>query len=109
MKITWNGEPGDPEQIEQYGVNFTKGQPVEVDPKHKMLDKFIGNRFFEVEGHSTASPGAVKPESEEGGPSYAAVQKSKGNWMVEGPDGFEALGPFNKANATAKATELNKS
>lgn len=97
-KVTWIGETGGPEQIEQYGFTFPKGEPVEVPARHKMMAKFKGNRFFEVDSSG---------DDDDGDLPYNAVHKGRGRYVVSGPDDTPDFGPYTKDEATAKAAELN--
>lgn len=98
-KVTWNGENGGPDQIEQYGVIFPKGVAVDVPATHKYLEKFRGNRFFEVAEEA-------EPNDETG---YEAVHKGRGVWAVRGPNGFMSPATFTKEEAIAFAVEKNGS
>lgn len=49
-KVTWKGEKNGPDEIEQFGHVFPKGEAVEVDADHPQIEKFRGNPHFEVEG-----------------------------------------------------------
>lgn len=100
-KVTWNGASGDPDQIEQYGHTFPKGEAVEVSNGHPKMGKFKGHPNFTVEDGEDAL------DEEEDVPPFIAVHKVRGKWIVEGPDGTPDYGPFDKEGAATKAAELN--
>lgn len=109
-KVTWNGTNEDLAQIMQYGVTFPKGEAVEVDSNHPQMAKFKGNKYFDVEDSEEEVDGedGASASDDESLP-FTAVHKGGGKWVVEGPEGSPDYGPFKKAEAVAKAEELNAS
>lgn len=101
-KVTWKGESGGPDGIEQFGLKFPKGEAVTVPDDHRHLAKFRGNPQFAVED------GAQELSSEaDDEPPYKAVHKGRGVYAVAGPEGVPDAGPFDKATAKAEAARLN--
>lgn len=96
-KVTWIGEAGGPEQIEQYGHTFPKGEAVDVPATHPQMAKFRGNPFFDVEEEE-------EPADDAG---YRAVHRGRGVYVVTGPNGFVSPATFTKEEATAFAAEKN--
>jgi len=96
-KVTWKGEAGAPDTIEQFGHTFTKNQPVDVPATHKQLDKFRGNPHFDVEEEAA-------PPDETG---FKAVHRGRGVYVVTGPGGFVSPATFTKDEALAFAAEKN--
>jgi hypothetical protein len=94
-KVTWSGEAGGPDQIEQYGHIFPKGEAVDVPADHPQLGKFRGNPNFEVE---------PAPDDEGG---YKAIHRGRGVYAVTGPDGFVSPATMTKDEALAFAAEKN--
>ncbi len=115
-----------PEETKQFGYDFTKGKSVEVtDERH--LDKFEGNRFFEVSGRTkAANKGPDKsraditdPEAEAAKDPTSnplkAVHRGRGNYSIMRGDADELAEGLTKAEAEAfnamnddeKATELS--
>lgn len=109
-KVTWNGAPHDPDSIVQYGVTFPRGEAVEVDSDHPKMAKFAGNAYFSIEDSEEEVDGedGASASVDESLP-FTAVHKGGGKWIVEGPEGTPDYGPFKKAEAVAKAEELNAS
>jgi hypothetical protein len=97
-KVTWKGAPSDPEQIEQFGTIFPKGEAVDCSASPKHIAKLRGNPHFDVEGDADAEDGEAL---------FNPVHKGRGRWIVTGPEGTPDYGPFSKEEATAKAAELN--
>lgn len=100
-KVTWKGEPGAPDAIEQYGVSFTRGIAATVSGDHPHLGKFAGNPQFDVEteGNGDSDPDDDAP--------FTPVHKGRGRWIVEGPEGTPDAGPFSKDEAVEYADKAN--
>jgi hypothetical protein len=96
-KVTWKGEAGGPDTIEQFGHTFAKNEPVDVPATHAQLDKFRGNPHFEVEEETA-------PADDTG---YKAVHKGRGVYAVTGPNGFVSPATMTKEEAQAFAAEKN--
>lgn len=107
IQVRWNGAPEDPETITQYGTVFPKGEwvsvpvadkddnsPVAVEGRRN-LDKFKGNRWFDVKGFDNVEPASSNDTAPVPGIARASVTtfkpvasvNGKGKttgWIIEG-------------------------